>query len=70
MSNQEISKEACARYDKTRGDMGQAHFLMALNLAILKGDSVPEAEVSALAWVRRSYPDFVPRLAAVPVTGR
>jgi hypothetical protein len=64
MSWKAVSKAACARYDKTRGDMGQATFKMVLNAFIREGHQVPEAERLALEYTRsHGYPAFVPRLA-------
>ena len=64
MSWKAVSKAACARYDKTRGDMGQAHFKMMLNWYIREGHQVPEAERLALEYTRQhGYPNFTPRLA-------
>jgi len=65
MSKQQISKQACAKYAKSKGrNMPQAHYLVALNVFIMKDFSVPEAEAQALAEVRKRYPGFVPVRAA------
>lgn len=66
MSWKAVSKVACARYDKPRGDMGQATFKMMLNWYIREGNQVSEAERLAVEYTRRTYPNFTPRLALAP----
>jgi hypothetical protein len=61
-TKQEISKAACAKYDRARGDLGQSEFLMMLNMHIMRGMTPSEAEVAALADVRDRHPGFTPRL--------
>lgn len=60
MNRQETSKQACAKYARLRGDEPQQHFRMALNLFIMRGCSVSDAEVEALGFVRKDYPGFTP----------
>lgn len=61
-TKQGISKAACAKYDKARGDIGQSEFLMMLNMHIMRGMTPAEAEVAALADVRDRHPGFTPRV--------
>ena len=60
-TKQQISKEACARYAKLRGDEPQQHFRLGLNMFIMAGLSVPEAEAQALTEVRKTHPGFTPK---------
>jgi hypothetical protein len=60
-TKQQISKQACARYAKLRGDEPQQHFRLALNMFIMAGLSVTEAEAQALAAVRKTHPGFTPK---------
>jgi hypothetical protein len=64
MTRQQISKQVCARYAKLRGDEPQQHFRLGLNIFIMAGLSVPEAEAQALALVRKDHPGFTPVRAA------
>ena len=60
-TKQQISKEACARYARLRGDEPQQHFRLGLNTFIMAGLPVPEAEAQALAAVRKTHPGFTPK---------
>jgi hypothetical protein len=62
-SMDKLSKAACERYANVPGDLAQQRFRYALNRFIRRGLSVPEAEAKALASVRNTDPDFVPRRA-------
>ncbi len=62
-TKEQISKEACSRYAKFQGDVPQQHFRLGLNMFIMAGMSVAEAEARALALVRKDHPGFVPVLA-------
>jgi hypothetical protein len=60
MNRQETSKQACAKYARLRGDEPQQNFRMALNLFIMRGCSVSDAEVEASGSCARTTPGFTP----------
>ena len=66
-TKQELSKQACAKYAKLKGDDPQQAFRYWLARYVQEGHLVPDAEELALATARAatSTPGFVPVLAYV-----
>lgn len=56
----EVGRQIKATYDKSRGNMAQAEFLMRLNIEMQRGAPLEQAESRVTAEVRETHPDFKP----------